>query len=162
MQWLLLGIVAVALVFLSIYHPKTAFSMLFALGLAVLAAVYLTFDDGVLSRTKLPTEAVAIENAVVAESYGGSFQFNARLVNRHQSVLLKGVVVSITMLDCPAQHDDDGGDDGECAVIGQRDAEINAKIPPGQARDISRNLAFDAAKPQGELRWRFLITRTRS
>ena len=159
MQWLLLGVVVIALLYMSTHYPKTAFSVLGVLGIAAAVIVFSTREDALRGRQKLPVADIKIENAVIAPAYGGSYQFNARLVNAHPSILLKEFVISITMLDCPVA--DDGDDDG-CTVIGQADERVNAKIPPGQARDISRNLFFSSADPSGTIRWQYKITETRS
>ena len=156
MQWLLLGVVVIALLWMSTHYPKTAFSMLGALGLAAAVIVFSTREDALWERLKLPVEDIKIENVVMTPAYGGSYQFNARLTNTHPSILLKELVVSITMLDCRGETDD------TCAVLGQVDERINAKIPPGQARDISRNLFFSSADPNGTIRWQYKITETRS
>ena len=160
MQWLLLGVVVIALLYMSTHYPKTAFSVLGVLGIAAAVIVFSTREDALRGRQKLPVADIKIENAVIAPAYGGSYQFNARLVNAHPSILLKEFVISITMLDCPAEDDSD--DDDGCAVIGQTDERVNAKIPPGQARDISRNLFFSSADPAGTIRWQYKITETRS
>ena len=156
MQWLLLGIVVIALLYISTRYPKTAFGILGVLGITTAVIIFSTRDDALRGRQKLPVADIKIENPVIAPAYGDSYQFNARLVNANPSVLLKEFVISITMLDCPGDSDDG------CAVIGQADERINAKIPPGQARDISRNLFFSGADPAGIVRWQYKITETRS
>ena len=164
MQWFLLGVVVIALLYMSTHYPKTAFGILGALGLGAAVIVFSTQDNALRGRSRLPVGDIQIENAVMLPAYGGSYQFNARLLNAHASILLKESVVSITMLDCRGQDDDapdDMPDDG-CAVIGQTDERFDTKIPPGQARDISRNLFFSAAKPSGTVRWQYQITETRS
>jgi len=162
MQWFLLGVVVVALLFMSSRYPRTAFSILGALALAAAVIVFSTHDDAQRGRHKLPVGDIGIENAVITPAYGGGYQLNARLLNTNPEIQLKEAVVSITMLDCPAQVGD-GGDDGDgCAVIGQADERINIQIPAGQARDISRTVSFSGANPAGQLRWRFQITETRS
>lgn len=96
-----------------------------------------------------------IENAVLVATYGGSWQFNARVVNSHATAGLKEFVISVTMLDCTAASQE------SCTVIGQNKKRITTKIPPGQGRDISENLYFESAKPNGEIRWQYQITETR-
>ena len=156
MQWLLLGVVVIALLYMSTRYPKTAFGILAALGVAAAVIVFSTQEDALLARHKLPVEDIKIENAVIAPGYAGSYQFNARLVNANPSILLKEAVISITMLDCAGNSDD------TCAVIGQTNERINTKIPAGQARDISRNVVFPSATPAGTVRWQYKITETRS
>jgi len=156
MQWILLGVVVIALLYMSTHYPKVAFSILGALVIAAVVIVISTREDAGRARQKIPVDAIIIENAVIAPAYGGSYQFNARLVNTSEFILLKESVVSITMLDCT----DDG--DENCAVIGQARERINTKIPAGQARDISRNVFFSGATPVGTVRWNYVITETRS
>ena len=168
MQWFLLGVVVIALLYMSTHYPKTAFGILGALGLGAAVIVFSTQDNALRGRSRLPVGDIQIENAVMLPAYGGSYQFNARLLNAHASILLKESVVSITMLDCWGQGDDAPDDapddmpDDTCAVIGQTDERFDTKIPPGQARDISRNLFFSGAKPSGTVRWQYQITETRS
>jgi len=158
MQWLLLGVVVVALLFMSSRFPRTAFSILGALALAAAVYVFGTHDDAQLGRYKLPVGDITIENPVITSAYGGGYQFNARLINANRDILLKEAVVSITMLDCPTP----AADDADCAVIGQADERVNIQIPAGQARDVSRTVSFSGANPAGALQWRFKITETRS
>ena len=156
MQWFLLGGVVIALLYMSSRYPKTAFSILGALGVAAAVIIFSTKEDAVLQRHKLPVDDITIENAVIVPAYGGGYRFNARLVNANPSILLKEAVLSITMLDCRDESADD------CVVIGQVDERINTKIPAGQARDVSRTVSFSGADPAGALRWKFKITETRS
>ncbi|MGR3984806.1 MAG: hypothetical protein OD817_06080 [Gammaproteobacteria bacterium] len=160
MQWLLLGVVAIALLIMSNWYPKTAFAVLGALGLAAAAIVFTTREDALLSRQQLPAADIRIENAVITPAYGDSYQFNARLTNTHASILLKESALSITMLDCPLGLDDFA--DESCSVIGQSDLRINLKIPAGQSRDISKNVFFSDARPAGAVRWKYKIIETRN
>lgn len=158
MQWFLLGVVVIALLYMSSRYPKVAFSILGALALAAAVIVFSTTEDASRARQKLPVDAIKIENAVIADAYGGSHQLNARLVNTHASILLKEAVLSITMLDCK----DDSVDSDDCTVIGQANERVTTKIPAQQARDISINVFFNDAEPSGTLRWKFQVTETRS
>ena len=160
MQWVLLIVMVGALLFLSRFYPKVAFSILGALVIAAAVIVFTTTDIAQLNRSKLPVEDIRIENPVITPSYGGGFRLNARLVNSNPSTLLKESVISITMLDCdPAAQSET---DDSCQVIGQTDERINKKVPAGQARDISQTLSFDLSRPKGTLRWKIIVTETRS
>ncbi|MDA7957326.1 MAG: hypothetical protein MPK11_05780 [Gammaproteobacteria bacterium] len=161
MQWLLLGVIVVALLFMSSWYPRTAFAVLGALAVAAAAVIFTTRDDALFSRWQLPVGDIRIENAVITRAYGDSYQFNARLANTHASILLKESVLSITMLDCPHDSGDESGD-ANCAVIGQSDLRINTKIPAGQSRDISKNVVFPDARPAGAVRWKYQIIETRN
>lgn len=160
MQWLLLGVMVIALLLMSSRYPKTAFGILAALGLAAAIIVFSTREDAMWARHKLPVADLKIENAIMVAAYGGSYQFNARLVNANRSITLREFVVSVTMLDCANQDEVSG--EVSCVTIGQIAVRINAQIPPEQARDISRNLFFNDAAPAGTIRWQYQITETRS
>lgn len=165
MQWILLGVVVMALLAMSSYYPKTAFGFLGALGLAAAVIVFTTKEDAFLDRQQLPVDDIQIENAVFSPGYGNSYQLNARLVNTNPSVLLKDSVLSVTMLDCPedSSNSNESANDN-CVVIGQTDKRISIKIPAQQARDISVNVSFDGAKPKSRdtIRWEYRIIETRS
>lgn len=160
MQWLLLGVIVAALLLMSTRFPKTAFAILGVLGAAAAAVIFSTRDDAAFSRAQLPPQSVRIENAVVTPAYGNSYQFSARLVNTHDSILMKEASLSVTLLDCPAHAGAE--DDANCTIIGQRDLRVNIQIPAGQARDISENVFFHDASPAGNARWRYRVTATRS
>ncbi|MGR3914827.1 MAG: hypothetical protein OD918_10015 [Gammaproteobacteria bacterium] len=164
MQWLLLGVIAAALLFMSSRYPKAAFAVLGALGLAAAVIVFIGQDAALLSRQQLPAADIRIENAVITPAYGDSYQFNARLTNTHASILLKESALSVTMLDCAPGPDDFAGDlaDESCTVIGQAEVRINLKIPAGQSRDISKNVFFNNARPGGAVRWKYQIIETRN
>lgn len=156
MQWVLLAVIAAALLYLSRYYPKIAFSVLGVLVVASIVIVFSTTDQARMKRSSLPAEDIVIENPVITGSYAGGFRFNARMVNQNPSLELKESVVSITMLDCVDEQE------SSCQVIGQREQRILVRIPPGQARDISRTLSFGNAKPAHSLRWKYQITETRN
>ncbi len=159
MQWALLAVIVAALLFMSRFYPKVAFSVLGVLVIGATVIIFSTTDIADVNRSKLPVADIQIENPVMTPAYGGGFRFNARLVNTHQSTTLKESTASITMLDCP---EGSGDIDDNCQVIGQQDERIIMRIPPGQARDVSRTLSFDSAKPKGTVRWQITITETRS
>lgn len=156
MQFILLFIIVIALLYLSRYFPKVAFTILGLLVLGAGVIVLTTTDVAQNSRSRLPLENIEIENPVMTPSYRGGYRFNARLTNHHDKTELLESNISITLLDC--------ADDSEnsCKVIGQSDERINIRIPPKQTRDVERTISFDSVKPLGDLRWRFEITSTRS
>ena len=156
MQIILLVIIVVALLYLSRYFPRIAFSILGLLVVGAGAIVLTTTDIGQNARSRIPTENIEIENPVMTPSYGGSYRFNARLSNHHSSIELRESIVSITLMDCADESE------SSCKVIGQSDQRINVRIPSGQTRDIERTLSFDAAEPIGNIRWQFQVTSTRS
>ncbi len=156
MQWILLLVIVVSLFYLSRYFPKTAFSVLGVLVIAAGAMVLSTTEMAQFNRGKIANEDILIENPVLTPTYAEGYRFNARLLNSNQNHSLRELVVSITMLDCASDEP------ASCRVIGQEDERINVRIPPGQARDVSRTLSFDNAAAAGALKWEFKVTSTRS
>ena len=154
MQWVLLAVLVAALLVLSRYFPRVAFSILGVLVVGAIAIVLTTTELGETHRSGLPPEDIKIENPVVTEAYAGSYRFNGRFVNTNESRKARETTLSVTMLDCPQT--------GDCVVIGQQEKRINQEIPAGQARDVSTTLTFHGAAPTGELRWEIKITDTRS
>jgi hypothetical protein len=156
MQWVLLAVIVAALIYLSRYFPKIAFAILGVLIIGATAIVFTTTDFAINTRSRLPVEDIVIENPIMTASYGGGYRFSARFNNTNDSIELRESIVSITMLDCPGDSDDD------CSVIGQEEERVILRIPPAQARDVSKTISFGAAQPQGSVRWKFKITETRS
>lgn len=156
MQWLLLAVIAVSLIYLSRYFPKVAFSILGALVVGAAAIVLTTTELGDTARGQIPPEDIVIENPVMIASYHGSYRFGARITNNNADIGLLESVVSITMLDCSGQNS------SSCKIIGQEEKRFATPIPPRQSRDISHTISFGSAEPTGEVRWEFKVTRTRS
>ena len=156
MQWVLLAVIVAALLYLSRYQPKIAFSVLGVLVVASVAIILSTTDVAKVNRSKLQPGDIVIENPVITGSYAGGFRFSARLVNSNEDFELKESAISITMLDCEDESQ------ANCQVIGQQEERILVRIPPGQARDISRTLTFGSARPSKTLAWQFKVTNTRN
>ena len=153
MQWVLPVVIVAALLYLSRYFPKVAFSVL---GLLVLGAGLIVFSTTDDTYVQLPLENIVVENPVMTLAYGGGYRLSARLVNRDEKFVLKNTIVSVTMLDCPGKNDEG------CEVIGQEDERIIVRIPPSQSRDISHTFNFGSAKPVNDVRWQFKITETKT
>lgn len=156
MQYVILFVIVVALLYLSRYFPKVAFSILGVLAVGAGAIVLTTTDIALNSRSRIPVDNIEIENPVITPSYGSGFKFNARLKNLHASEELKESIISITMLDCT----DDSAQN--CEVVGQTEQRIILQIPPNQARDVERTFTFESVEPRGTVKWNYEVTRTRS
>lgn len=156
MQWVLLAVIVVALLYMARFYPKVAFSILGLLAIGAATIVLTTTDVGFANRSKISNSEVKVENPVIAEAYGNSYRLNARLINTNKDRTLRDATISVTMLDCSNETDNN------CQVIGQEDEHINIKIPPGQARDFSQSLSFGTAEAKGTLRWEIKIINTRT
>ncbi|MCY4217675.1 MAG: hypothetical protein OXE41_11245 [Gammaproteobacteria bacterium] len=156
MQWILLVIIVAGLLYLSRFYPKTGFSILGVLAVCAIFIIITTSERGENARAKLPTEDIIIENPIMTPGYRDGYTLSARLINQNDAATLRDSAISITMFDCLSS------DRNSCTVVGQEEARINLVIPPGQSRDLSRYISFEAVSPKGTVEWEFKITQTRS
>jgi len=156
MQWILLVIIVAGLLYLSRFYPKTGFSILGVLVLGAIFIIITSSERGENARAKLPTDDIIIENPVMTLGYREGYTLSARLINQNDSSTLRDSAISITMFDCLTS------DRSSCTVIGQEEERINLVIPPGQSRDLSRYVSFEAVSPKGNIEWEFKVTQTRS
>lgn len=156
MQWLLLALIVIALLFMSTRYPRAAFSMLGVL-LAVGVAVYVVSEQRqTRSSESILLQEIVLEDASMAPAYADSYVFSARLVNSSDKASLSEAVIGIKMLDCP------DADSDACLILGGTEERVVVRIPPGQARDVTRNIYFQAAKPRGVVKWRYRVLKTKS
>ena len=157
MQWILLGVLVLALILMSARFPKLAFGLLGGLLLGVAAIVLVTGDYGLNSEKKLTPDQISLENVVLAPGYGGSYQFSSRVNNQHESVLVKEIVFSITLFDCAQPS----GELSDCQIVGQSEQRTNIRVPAGQSRDVSKSIYLGEIDITGSLRWQAVVTQAR-
>lgn len=156
MQWFLLALIVVALLFMSTRYPRAAFAVLGGL-LVAGAVVYLLSEQWQeKAGAKIRPEEIRLEDTSMVPAYADSFTFSARLINTSPDAGLGEVLIGITMLDCPDAQSD------QCLPLGGTEERVVVKIPPGQARDVTRNVYFQAARPKGVVKWRYQVLQTRS
>lgn len=156
MQWALLGILVIGLLLISGRYPKIAFSALGALVFGVAALVLLTADEDRKIGNSVSVEQIEIENFSLVPAYAGSYRVSGRIVNRSDSVTLKGFILNIIMQDCSTT------DPQSCVIVGQSNERLISNVPPEQARDFSLNAYFGEPEIAGEIRWDFRVSDPRS
>lgn len=82
-----------------------------------------------------------------------------RIVNGSDDSQIIGVLLTVTIYDCPAAD----SDLADCFIIGQDDGEARVKVPAGQLRDFKATFLF-ASLPEitGEFRWEHEIIALRA
>lgn len=160
MAWLLL-VVALALVagylIITYGYRNSLFVLLTTLLIGVVGVIwYAEFYDGE-QTSAIAVEDVSLDNFSVRTTYGDSFAMNARLRNASEQYVLSAVGIELSASDCTA------GTQGEsCIVVGQEEKEIQVEVPAGQARDIVEQFIFPPIRPNGELKWSYLVLYTRA
>ena len=158
MQWILLGVLVLALILMSARFPRLALGLLGGLLLGVAIIVFITGDFGFNKNKQITPEQISLENVVLTPGYGGSYQFSSRVNNQHESALVKEIVFSITLFDCPQPE----SDFSDCQIIGQSEQRTNIRLPAGQSRDVSKSIYLGEIELSGNLRWQVVTTKTRS
>ncbi|NND00489.1 MAG: hypothetical protein HKN85_09940 [Gammaproteobacteria bacterium] len=156
MQWALLAAILIGLFMISGRHPKIAFGIFAALVIGVSVMMLVTSDRADKIRNKITAEDITVENMIVAPAYGGSYRISGRLHNHNSQASLRETILTVFMLDCTAQTEDN------CLVVGQQSERLNTRVPAGQARDFNINLYFGSPRIGGHQRWRFEIASARS
>ncbi len=84
---------------------------------------------------------------------------SGRVVNGAANYSLKGLLLDVTLYDCPNAE----SPLSDCFIIGQDDGEARVAVPPLQLRDFSVNLLFTGLPEiTGELRWVHQLTNVRA
>jgi len=156
MQWALLAVIIIGLFMISGRYPKLAFGVLGVIIFGTAATVFMTTDEAVLKRQKVSAASVEIANTTVIPAYAGSYRISGRLSNAHESAELKGITLSVVMMECM------GATRTECQIVGQSSERINLRVPAGQVRDFSTNFYFGEPAISGSVQWQFEVTDTRS
>ncbi len=156
MQWAFLAVIIIGLFMISGRYPKLAFSVLGVLVFGAAAVVLMTTDEATLKRQKVAAENVEVVNTTVVPAYAGSYRLTGRVSNSHESAELKGMTLSVVMMECM------GATGTECEIVGQASERINLRVPAGQARDFSANFYFGEPTISGSVQWQFEVTDTRS
>ena len=158
MHWVITSaIVCVALITLSYYSPKIAFSLLGGLGVLLIALYYLNLDESESERFPISRSDILLTNTSTSKSYADSWDYSGRLANNSDKNVTD-VEIRIKLLDCPktAQYTS-----GDCIVIGDGVDFVAINIPTRQARDFRDNISFRNAKPNGKPMWEFELVGVR-
>lgn len=108
--------------------------------------------------TRVQPSQVQLVGLEPKPGYAGSFRLAGRVVNHSKQHTLSGLTVDVKVDDCPVS----GG--GECMTIGETTVNVNAIVPPGQARDFDEQLSFErtALNPRGRMVWHYAVQSVRA
>ena len=156
MQWVMLTLVIVGLIVLSGRYPKLAFGILGTLLASGAVILWLTSDKS-FDLKRAGVDVIKVDNTAVIPAYAGSFRLTGRLINRHESIAIREVILSIIMRDCPTAN----GDSPDCLIVGQTTERLNLDIPASQARDFATTIYLGEPAISGMIHWQFEITDAR-
>ena len=131
MHWLILGVIAIALLLMAAQYPKVAFGLLGALIIGFV--ILYRFSDGELTRGKfrIEPEAIELDHIRMSPGYAGSYRFSGRITNQAPEASLSEFDVQTVLEDCV------GGPDS-CVVIGETVSRITLHVPRRHSREDPR------------------------
>lgn len=140
----------------------------FALGLFGLIVVVTLIDSGRSQRAEREAEreaAASLKRISREEIQLSDFklsksaykhQISGRIKNNSSKFTLSELGLKITLKDC---IEDTSSTESKCDIVGQSDTAIDTTVPPGQARDFSRNVDFDSeTRIRGKLSWYYTVS----
>ena len=151
MHWIALGIVCIALIFVSYHSPKVGFGLLGALAVLLTALYFINLEDSESKKFPVPRESIQLDNIVAQPSYGDSWDYSGRITNS-STKNVTDVQIRVQLYDCPADAESRTDD---CVVIGDQIDYVPINIPTRQARDFSDNVSLTNAVPKGKPFWSF-------
>ena len=154
MHWVFIAVIVIALLALATRSPKIAFSTLAVLIVAVAGFYWLDESNGNKSRQMIASEVVAFSLHQVQKAYADSYDFTMRIHNKSTDRSLRSIELIVVANDCLIQ---DGNE--TCTVLGEVSDRITITIPPGQSRDVKRNLHFGRLVTSNTLKWDYRINK---
>ena len=155
MHWIILGILALALVAISVRYPRLAFAILIVLlGGAVLL---LQIIPGERERESVQISVSEVELLMmdIAPSYANSFDLSGRLGNHSNDAELSETTLEVELRDCSSDSERVANN---CPVLGIAHPRITLVVPPGQVRDFSISVNFPRVQVRGEADWETTIS----
>ncbi|XXK22085.1 hypothetical protein ACMAY5_12880 [Arenicellales bacterium nBUS_48] len=150
MHWIVLGIIALALIITASSYPRLAFGLLAAfLGVGILL-VQVIPGERESAQNIVDASQVEISNVEVVGAYAGSFDLSARVFNHSLISSLSELTLKISLDDCS----DESESDQHCQALGSSTVQVAVNIPANEARDFQVNLSFPSAMVRGSARWR--------
>jgi hypothetical protein len=146
MHWLILGVIAIALLLMAAQYPKIAFGLLGALVIGFVILYRLSDGDLTPGKALIDPAAITLDHIRMEPGYAGSYRFSGRIANHAQDATLSEISVQTAMQDCI-------GEPPSCIVIGEAVTRITLNIPPRQARDFNTNVYLGSTGPKGTVRW---------
>ena len=153
MHWVALGIVCVALIFVSYHSPKIGFGLLGALAVILTSLYFLNLEESDSQKFPVPSDSIELSSVEVSASYGDSWDYTGRVTNS-SSKTITDVQIRVVLYDCPTTVNELSDD---CVPIGDQVDYVPINVPARQARDFSDNISFRNAVPKGNPFWDFEI-----
>lgn len=155
MHWLLLGIIALALIVVAGRHPRTAFGLFAALLAGAILMWQLNSGEKERGSALISPGDVLLSRVHFKPGYAGSFDLSGRLANQASHAQIVEVVLEVQLRDC---HPSDQGGIRDCQVLGTDSPRLVLAVPPGEARDFMVNLSFPRTQSRGEIDWTYRVT----
>ena len=151
MHWIVLGIIALALIITASSYPRLAFGLLAAfLGIGILLLQVIP-GERESAQNMIDASHVEISQVNVVDAYAGSFDLSARVFNRALASSLSELTLRIILDDC--SDPGENGQDQHCQSLGSSTVQVAVNIPANEARDFQVNLSFPSAIVRGSARW---------
>lgn len=158
MHWILLGVIALALVVTAVRYPRLAFAILVVLIGGAVLMLQMIPGERERESARMSVSDVQLLMVHIAPAYAGSFDLSGRLENRSGDAELSEATLEVELRDC---HDDLDGAAGNCPVLGVATPQIVLIVPPGQARDFSVSITFPRVQVRGEADWQYTVRAVR-
>ena len=151
MHWIVLGIIALALIITASSYPRLAFGLLAAfLGIGILLLQVIP-GERESAQNMIDASLGEISQVNVVDAYAGSFDLSARVFNRALASSLSELTLRISLDDC--SDPGENGQDQHCQSLGSSTVQVAVNIPANEARDYQVNLSFTSAVVRGSARW---------
>ena len=154
MHWLLLGIIALALIVAAGRFPRTAFGLFVALLAGAILMLQLNSGEKERGSALISPGDVLISRVQFKPGYAGSFDLSGRLANQASDAQIVEVVLEVQLRDC---HPPDQGEARDCQVLGTESPRLVLAVPPGEVRDFMVNLSFPRTQSRGEIDWTYRV-----
>lgn len=154
MHWLLLGIIALALIVAAGRFPRTAFGLFVALLAGAILMLQLNSGEKERGSALISPGDVLISRVQFKPGYAGSFDLSGRLTNQASDAQIVEVVLEVQLRDC---HPPDQGEARDCQVLGTESPRLVLAVPPGEVRDFMVNLSFPRTQSRGEIDWTYRV-----
>ena len=153
MHWIVVGIIAIALIITASSYPRLAFGLLAAfLGIGILL-VQVIPGERESAQNMIDASHVEISQVSVVDAYAGSFDLSARVFNRALASSLSELTLRISLDDCVDPGENGQDQDQHCQSLGSSIVQVAVNIPANEARDFQVNLSFPSAIVRGSARW---------
>ena len=115
MHWIILGVLALALVAISVRYPRLAFAILVVLLGSAILLLQIIPGERERQSARILVNDVDVLTVKFVPSYADSFDLIGRLSNRSVDTVLSETTLAVELRDCSTESD---GDTKNCPVLG--------------------------------------------